>query len=323
MNYAISGHNQVPSCGNGWSYEELWPRLKNPVSSLLRAHVFGCPANVVDPALQDGHKIFKWDNCAQQGTFDGFSMEYSTSVPLVLNPVTGQIMPHSTMWCFMMPSPPLPLALNAGITVPERALLMTPEGGAVMVPHEHSPTSSEEAFAPASMVTPDSDSPSSLHPVQQAQQYTWKDGPASSWWYLCGKWEVISLLFLLHLALSPASSWREQPTQLINLGGSSVFLVSGIHHHLLKAKSSQNEAGNSSYSQANHSPDADKWWEVMETEMNTVEVDLKAWELMHSEPWMKVLPCMWALQLKQFPDDLFKQFKVPLCVCVVTVKLRG
>lgn len=112
MNYAISGHNQVPSCGNGWSYEELWPRLKNPVSSLLRAHVFGCPANVVDPALQDGHKIFKWDNCAQQGTFVGFSMEYSTSVPLVLNPVTGQIMPHSTMWCFMMPSPPLPLALS-------------------------------------------------------------------------------------------------------------------------------------------------------------------------------------------------------------------
>ncbi|KAL7489251.1 hypothetical protein ACHAW6_015645, partial [Cyclotella cf. meneghiniana] len=94
---------------NGWTHEELWAQLKNPVSGLSRAHVFECPVYVLDLALQDGHKIPKWDAQAWQGIFVCFSMEISTSVPLVLNHSTGHITP-STMWCLTMPSPQLLLS---------------------------------------------------------------------------------------------------------------------------------------------------------------------------------------------------------------------
>lgn len=60
--------------------------------------------------------------------------------------------------------------------------------------------------------------------------------------------------------------------------GFCIFSIANIQLHVLKAKSSQNTAVNPSYSQAIHSPDEDKWWEVMETELNlnTLEVDPKA-----------------------------------------------
>ena len=58
--------------------------------------------------------------------------------------------------------------------------------------------------------------------------------------------------------------------------GACVFSFVDTQPNVLKAKASQNAADNSSYSQAIHSPYADKWWDAMETELNTLEVDLKA-----------------------------------------------
>ncbi|KAL7479590.1 hypothetical protein ACHAW6_005323, partial [Cyclotella cf. meneghiniana] len=48
--------------------------------------------------------------------------------------------------------------------------------------------------------------------------------------------------------------------------GFCIFYVADIQPHVLKAKASQNVADNPSYSQVIHSPDADKWWEAMESE---------------------------------------------------------
>jgi hypothetical protein len=95
MSYAIWCYNKVPSKGGtGWSPEELWTKFKAPRSALPRAHVFGCPVYVLDPKLQDGQKIPKWDCKARQGIFVGFSSEHSSTVPLVLNPKTGCISPQ-------------------------------------------------------------------------------------------------------------------------------------------------------------------------------------------------------------------------------------
>ncbi|KAL7479627.1 hypothetical protein ACHAW6_005351 [Cyclotella cf. meneghiniana] len=52
----------------------------------------------------------------------------------------------------------------------------------------------------------------------------------------------------------------------------------------------------------------------MSVEMETLEVDLKAWKLVKHEPWMKVLPCTWAFCMKCFPDGLIKKFKARLCI---------
>ena len=90
--------------------------------------------------------------------------------------------------------------------------------------------------------------------------------------------------------------------------------ITDVHPHILKAKASKSAADNPSYKQAMNSPEADRWFEVMEVEMKTLEEDFKAWELVPREPWMKVLPSIWAFWLKRYPDGLAKKFKARFCV---------
>eukprot|EP00956_Cyclotella_meneghiniana_P031962 scaffold85834_cov44-Cyclotella_meneghiniana.AAC.3 len=83
MSYAIWCYNHVPSTRHGLTPEELWSRTKSARSEIKRAHVFGCPVYVLDPKLQDGQSIPKWNSKARQGIFVGFSSEPSSTVPLV------------------------------------------------------------------------------------------------------------------------------------------------------------------------------------------------------------------------------------------------
>eukprot|EP00804_Cyclotella_cryptica_P029108 CCRYP_005282-RA/>CCRYP_005282-RA protein AED:0.23 eAED:0.21 QI:0/0/0/0.75/0/0/4/0/1154 len=94
MNYAVWVFNKLPRTGVGLSPEEMFSGIKCPRSGLPRTHVFGCPVYVLDPRLQDGKKIPKWDSRARQGLFIGFSPRNSSLVPLVLNPRTQHISPQ-------------------------------------------------------------------------------------------------------------------------------------------------------------------------------------------------------------------------------------
>eukprot|EP00956_Cyclotella_meneghiniana_P008409 scaffold11297_cov41-Cyclotella_meneghiniana.AAC.1 len=94
MQYAVWVHNRLPPDGYGASPEELWSGIKCHESHLPRAHVFGCPVYVLDPRLQDGKQIPKWDSKVRQGVFVGFSPDHSTNVPPVYNPKTQHISPQ-------------------------------------------------------------------------------------------------------------------------------------------------------------------------------------------------------------------------------------
>ena len=94
MDYAVWCYNKLPPGGHGLSPEELWSSIKSPRSGLPRAHVFGCPVYVLEPALQDGGKIPKWNSRARQGIFVGFSTKHSSTVPLIFNPSTQHISPQ-------------------------------------------------------------------------------------------------------------------------------------------------------------------------------------------------------------------------------------
>ncbi len=76
------------------SPEELWLSTKTNSSELCRAHVFGCPVYVLDPALQDNKKVPRWNSRLRQGIFVGFSDQYWSLVPLVLNPHMQHISPQ-------------------------------------------------------------------------------------------------------------------------------------------------------------------------------------------------------------------------------------
>ena len=93
------------------------------------------------------------------------------------------------------------------------------------------------------------------------------------------------------------------------------FTVTDVQPHVLKAKASKNDADRPSYNQAIIGPHAKKWWQAMETELNTLENDLRAWTLVEHEPWMNVLPMTCAFCLKCFPSGLVKKFKARFFVC--------
>jgi hypothetical protein len=61
-------------------------------------------------------------------------------------------------------------------------------------------------------------------------------------------------------------------------------------------------------------PFADEYWRAMETEMETLEVEMQSWELVRRTSEMNVLPSTWAFKCKRRPDGLVKKFKARFCV---------
>eukprot|EP00804_Cyclotella_cryptica_P016318 CCRYP_009889-RC/>CCRYP_009889-RC protein AED:0.21 eAED:0.80 QI:0/0/0/1/0/0/3/0/571 len=152
---------------------------------------------------------------------------------------------------------------------------------------------------------------------------TWKDGPALDRKYTQGQWKTgfTSPLALPQYALASASLWAQPPPAIANLGvhhnlsdDHASFTITDVQPHLLTASPAGDTSDSPTYSQAIHSPHAEKWWEAMETELTTLESDLQAWELVPHEPWMHVLPSTWAFRLKRFPNGLAKKFKARFCV---------
>jgi hypothetical protein len=83
----IPGYNNV--CPMDLVLGSMTPRER-----LRDLHVWGAPAYVLDPKLQDGKKIPKWEPRSRQGLHLGWSPLHASNVPLILNLITGHISPQ-------------------------------------------------------------------------------------------------------------------------------------------------------------------------------------------------------------------------------------
>jgi hypothetical protein len=83
----IPGHNNV--CPMDLVLGSTVPR-----DHLRNLHVWGAPAYILHPKLQDGGKIPKWDPRSRQGLHLGWSPLHASTVPLILNLTTGNISPQ-------------------------------------------------------------------------------------------------------------------------------------------------------------------------------------------------------------------------------------
>jgi hypothetical protein len=61
---------------------------------IQRARVWCCPVHVLQPRLQDGKKLPKWDPRSRRGMFVGMSQSHSSNVGMILNLRTGNVSPQ-------------------------------------------------------------------------------------------------------------------------------------------------------------------------------------------------------------------------------------
>ena len=94
MSYSVYLWNHTPIQGVGMSPEELFSKTKLPNSPLVNAKVWGCPAYVLEPGLQSGIKIPKWNPRSRRGQFVGYSRDHASSIGLIRNLKTGSISPQ-------------------------------------------------------------------------------------------------------------------------------------------------------------------------------------------------------------------------------------
>jgi hypothetical protein len=85
--------NHVPAMNNVCPMD-LILRTTVPRDHLKSVHVWGSPCFVLDPKLQDGNKVPKFDPRSRQGLNVGWSPRHASTVPLVLNLTTGNISPQ-------------------------------------------------------------------------------------------------------------------------------------------------------------------------------------------------------------------------------------
>ena len=94
VDYAVHLWNHTPRRESGVSPMELFCGIKGDCSVLRSARVWGSPAYVLDPKLQDGKKLPKWMPRSRRGQFLGMSSRHSSSIGLVRNLRTGFISPQ-------------------------------------------------------------------------------------------------------------------------------------------------------------------------------------------------------------------------------------
>jgi hypothetical protein len=94
MDYATALYNVTPNRESKISPTELFSGTKQPNHVLDQARVWGCPAYVLEPVLQDGKKLPRWKRKSKVGQFLGFSKEHSSTVGLIRNLQTGYVSPQ-------------------------------------------------------------------------------------------------------------------------------------------------------------------------------------------------------------------------------------
>eukprot|EP00957_Ditylum_brightwellii_P158326 12051599-Ditylum_brightwellii.AAC.1 len=99
LQYAVEIWNAMPDVNTGLSPLDIFSGTTTDHTELLKTHVWGCPAYVLDPTLQDSKKLPKWHSRKRRGQFLGWSKQHASSVALIRNLQTCSITPqfHTVM----------------------------------------------------------------------------------------------------------------------------------------------------------------------------------------------------------------------------------
>ena len=91
IKYSVYLWNRMPRKQSGLSPLEVFFDTKSDHQELRSSKVWGCPAYVLDPRIQDGKKIPRWNPRSKMGQFLGRSTEHAGSVGLIRNLKTNAV----------------------------------------------------------------------------------------------------------------------------------------------------------------------------------------------------------------------------------------
>ena len=94
IQYAVHLYNHTPNPATSQAPIEIWTKSKSSYSTLRQAQTWGCPAYVLEPRLQDGKKIPKWEPRSRRGQFLGYSPLHASTVGMIRNLRTNNISPQ-------------------------------------------------------------------------------------------------------------------------------------------------------------------------------------------------------------------------------------
>ena len=83
MNYAVYIYNRLPQTTSALSPIEIFTGGRVDKSWVNRSRVFGCPAYVLDPTIQDGKKLLRWRPKSCKAQFLGRSKRHASDIGLV------------------------------------------------------------------------------------------------------------------------------------------------------------------------------------------------------------------------------------------------
>jgi hypothetical protein len=89
VSYAAHIHNNTPR--NGICPADVFTGANVPRHRLLYYRVWGCPMYVLDPKVQAGKKLPRWEPRSRCGMFIVISSQHTSKVPQVLNLINGSI----------------------------------------------------------------------------------------------------------------------------------------------------------------------------------------------------------------------------------------
>lgn len=400
MDYAVHIWNNFPKPPTLLSPVEIFSRSKFPSSLFLnRCRVWGCPAYVLDPALQDGKKLPKWQPRARRGQFLGFSVNHSSTVGCILNLVTGYISPQyhvvydnlfTTVFTFAaddlydatgftpaqwgdllltgydrhddFDEDDAPVLADEWLSPAERAERdrlsdlrhrrrhalryppIAPEGAPV--PPAPRQVTFDLPPAPVPLAPEGVPVPLPLPPVPLPLPPVPLEPPLSpegvrrsarvstrNRRYVGNEWvnyqvgvdarqkvrtSCLNSCFINSLNWDFAvDSFRSSDfAAMMTLFQDHTDVLSNtvewMHPMILAAKMNSEDTPN--WNEAMSGPNKQGFWQAMVKEVNTLQIDKDAWDIIDREPWMNVLSSTWAFRCKRFPDGLVRKLKARFCV---------
>jgi hypothetical protein len=94
MDYAVWIWNRMSRKESGLAPVEIFCGATLDKTILHNTHIFGCPAYMLDPKIQDGKKLPRWQPKSCCGQFLGFSKQHASTIGLIRNLNTRLISPQ-------------------------------------------------------------------------------------------------------------------------------------------------------------------------------------------------------------------------------------